>query len=45
MAWLAALIVIIALGALAFKLERTDEGWREQCEGLRKRWEGRDAPR
>jgi hypothetical protein len=41
MIWIAALIVIAAfavLPALAMKLGRTDEVWRDEAEGLRERW-------
>jgi hypothetical protein len=46
MVWIAALIVIAPFAlflALALKLGRTDAGWREGAEGLRERWESRDA--
>jgi hypothetical protein len=46
MVWIAALIVIgsfALLPALALKFGRTDDGWREEAEGLRERWESRDA--
>ena len=42
MGWIGALIVLASLTMLALKLKRVrenDEGWREQTEGLRERWE------
>jgi hypothetical protein len=48
MFWMVALIVLaplVLLPALALKIGRTHEGWREEVEGLRERWESRNAAR
>ena len=48
MVWIVEFMVILSfavLPALAIKLGRADEGWREEAEGLRERLNARNGPR
>jgi len=47
MGWIVALVTISALVMLGVTLRRMegDQGWRDQCEGLRERLDHQGAPR